>query len=694
MLSANLVNKVANLWLELSLQAKLSICLVGMAVIPLVVATAITGYNGEKALVSLVIEKNWYTAQHTADEIDRIFGEKIRVLRVAAATDEVKSMISEKQLPILKAIAGQDADILIVGVADADGNLIVRSDDKQTHERHINYSDRSYFQTAKQTGKTSTSDVLISKSTGYPGIVIAQPIQNEDQQLVGMLLITVDLRTVIDHINQTKIGQTGYIYIVNQEGRMLVHSDRELVGSGEDVLQWAPVKAVINKQNGWTEYEVGRQKRLAAYSYIPYIGWGLVAEQPVSEALQYVNQVKQTGLLMSLVATLIAALLSIIMAGMMTKRITNIAAVTDRLAAGDLNASIEITTSDEIGQLAMTFNNMVVQLKARGAELRDSEEKYRSLVENINVGVYRKTGNDASFMVYANPALARILGYHSVDELLKTDIASHFAHRESFAPLLEAIEQQGAVKNREIMLKKKDGTTIWCSVTAIRHFDLKRDMFWIDSVVEDITERKVAEETLRQAHAELEIKVSERTQELRLLNEKLQQLSIQDGLTGIANRRYFDEFLEREWQRASRERIPLSLILLDVDLFKHYNDTYGHVAGDQCLKRVARVLQGVTKRATDLAARYGGEEFALILPNTNQEGAIGLGEKILDGVRELGIRNASSVSGQIVTVSLGIATCIPSDSTTPDSLIMAADQALYQAKNAGRNQLQVASKNV
>jgi len=689
--TTTLVNKVADLWQMLSLRAKLSVYLVGMTVIPLLLTTAITGYNGEKALIELVIDHNWNAALHTAEDIDRMFGEKIRILRMAAATSEIKSMISEKQLPLLKSIEGQDADILIVTTADADGNLIARSD-AQPIERWINYSNNSYFQNAKQAGKTTISDVILSKTTGYPSIVIAQPIQDEQQKIVGILSITVELRTVMEHINRTKIGQTGYIYLVNQDGHILVHPDWKLVASQDDVSQWAPVEAVMEQKTGWTEYEVNRQKKLATYSYIHTTGWGLVVEQPLNEALEYVNHVKRTGIVMSMLAALVASLLSIIIAGMMTKRITNIAAITDHLATGNMNASLKVTSNDEIGQLALAFNKMVVQLKASRTELRDSEEKYRSLVENSNVGVYRKTGNDNSFIEYANPALAKMFGFPSVEELLQAS-AIQFSDQESFKLLIEEIDQQGAVKEREIRLKKKDGTSVWCSVTSIKHFDEKRQVFLIDSVVKDITERKIAEEALRQVHADLEIKVNERTQELRVLNEKLYRLSLEDGLTGIANRRCFDEFLQREWQRARREQLPLALIMLDVDLFKHYNDTYGHVSGDECLKRVAGVIKEVAKRATDLAARYGGEEFAIVLPNTDQANAVKLGNEILVGVRELGIRNATAVSSQIVTISLGIAVIIPSDITTPESLIIAADQALYQAKNAGRNQLQVASTN-
>ena len=689
--TTTLVNKVADLWQMLSLRAKLSVYLVGMTVIPLLLTTAITGYNGEKALIELVIDHNWNAALHTAEDIDRMFGEKIRILRMAAATSEIKSMISEKQLPLLKSIEGQDADILIVTTADADGNLIARSD-AQPIERWINYSNNSYFQNAKQAGKTTISDVILSKTTGYPSIVIAQPIQDEQQKIVGILSITVELRTVMEHINRTKIGQTGYIYLVNQDGHILVHPDWKLVASQDDVSQWAPVEAVMEQKTGWTEYEVNRQKKLATYSYIHTTGWGLVVEQPLNEALEYVNHVKRTGIVMSMLAALVASLLSIIIAGMMTKRITNIAAITDHLATGNMNASLKVTSNDEIGQLALAFNKMVVQLKASRTELRDSEEKYRSLVENSNVGVYRKTGNDNSFIEYANPALAKMFGFPSVEELLQAS-AIQFSDQESFKLLIEEIDQQGAVKEREIRLKKKDGTSVWCSVTSIKHFDEKRQVFLIDSVVKDITERKIAEEALRQVHADLEIKVNERTQELRVLNEKLYRLSLEDGLTGIANRRCFDEFLQREWQRARREQLPLALIMLDVDLFKHYNDTYGHVSGDECLKRVAGVIKEVAKRATDLAARYGGEEFAIVLPNTDQANAVKLGNEILVGVRELGIRNATAVSSQIVTISLGIAVIIPSDITTPESLIIAADQALYQAKKAGRNQLQVASTN-
>lgn len=183
------------------------------------------------------------------------------------------------------------------------------------------------------------------------------------------------------------------------------------------------------------------------------------------------------------------------------------------------------------------------------------------------------------------------------------------------------------------------------------------------------------------------IQQAELYQQLEAANQELQRLATLDGLTQVANRRRFDEYLEQEWRRLARERLPLSLIMCDVDFFKLYNDTYGHQAGDECLKQIAATLQRSAKRPADLVARYGGEEFAIVLPNTSQAGALFVAESIRKAIKSLRLAHARSSANPYVTLSLGVASTIPSLDSTCKALVAAADTALYQAKATGRDRV-------
>ncbi|KNZ41262.1 hypothetical protein AKG39_13195 [Acetobacterium bakii] len=172
-------------------------------------------------------------------------------------------------------------------------------------------------------------------------------------------------------------------------------------------------------------------------------------------------------------------------------------------------------------------------------------------------------------------------------------------------------------------------------------------------------------------------------------NEKLKKMSFFDGLTGIPNRRYFDQVLLQEISRAEREKKPLSLMIIDIDHYKEYNDTYGHLLGDQCLKIVVSVLKKNLKRSGDFLARYGGDEFILILPNTTDEGGASLAEKLRASVEEMSIPNINSLCSNVVTLSIGVVTTFSRIVRLPDDLIAAADSALYLSKEKGRNQVNV-----
>lgn len=223
----------------------------------------------------------------------------------------------------------------------------------------------------------------------------------------------------------------------------------------------------------------------------------------------------------------------------------------------------------------------------------------------------------------------------------------------------------------DIERTRKDGVKVPFMFAATPFCDLDGAVIGMVATFKDITERKYAENTLKEA------------------NERLERLSTLDGLTGVDNRRSFDQTIQQEWKRLQRTKDFLSLIMCDVDFFKLFNDTYGHQSGDDCLKSVARAMKGVARRAGDCVARYGGEEFAVILPVTGKKNAVFIAEKIRQTLEKKAIAHTKSSVAPFVTLSLGVATVIPDDQGTPELLIKCADDALYLAKSSGRNRVMV-----
>ncbi len=191
--------------------------------------------------------------------------------------------------------------------------------------------------------------------------------------------------------------------------------------------------------------------------------------------------------------------------------------------------------------------------------------------------------------------------------------------------------------------------------------------------------------SMRSQADRLQSLVEERTAALERLNQELQRLTATDGLTGVANRRRFDEALDHEWRRGVRGGMPLACVMIDIDHFKAFNDRYGHLQGDACLRQIAHALVTTAKRARDVVARYGGEEFAVVLPATTAANARLLADQLRTDVAALRIPHDASTTGPHVTISLGVASIVPKQGVAPATLVAAADRALYQAKRSGRN---------
>ena len=255
----------------------------------------------------------------------------------------------------------------------------------------------------------------------------------------------------------------------------------------------------------------------------------------------------------------------------------------------------------------------------------------------------------------------------------------------------EALDSTGLMKVRK-QLRIESKTTGFTE--AVYKVSLKgggfiwlKDQAVVEFFPEDHTSLSSGCLTMVTKEMEVEDQLKKTEAALQTANQKLERLVNLDGLTQIRNRRSFERVIQREWKRLRREGGELSLILCDVDDFKAFNDTYGHQAGDDCLRNIANVLNSKIERPADLAARYGGEEFAVILPNTSTKGAFNKAESFRKTIEMLFIPHVNSSTGDYVTVSFGVSTFIPDDNTFPDALISNADEALYKAKESGRNKV-------
>lgn len=360
----------------------------------------------------------------------------------------------------------------------------------------------------------------------------------------------------------------------------------------------------------------------------------------------------------------------------------------------DDSKSGQIPTEETVRPLEIFANlvSEIIQKSILTKKIKESEEKYRELLSNIKIGVFRGTPDGK--ILEANPAALEMFGYREAEKFLKLKIADIYQNPNDNGFFMKEIEENGIVQNKEILMRKKEGKVFWASVTATAVRNELGKVLHYDTVVEDITEQKN-------------------------LQQEVKRLLVTDELTGLYNRRYFNEKLPMVIKATESFRSSLALIMVDVDDFKHYNDTYHHLEGDEVLKEIARVCfqnirnykddEWITKFGSeefafnDWAARFGGDEFIVVLPGQNAEDALIVAERIRSAFEKISFMPKGTTSNK--TVSMGIASCYygggkakkgtkkrifpPDYEKASTELTNLADKSLFEAKKSGKNNIMI-----
>lgn len=496
----------------------------------------------------------------------------------------------------------------------------------------LNNSDREYFRQHRASPDKGTliGRPVKSRSGGQWIITASRRIDRPDGSFAGVALLTIDVAYFSKFYQRFDFGPNGSASLLNNAGIMLARSgDESEAFVGRD-LSNAPL------------FRDWKSRPAAAIYYF---------KSPIDgvQRLSYYQRSSNYPLMV-----------------LASKSQDDVLAPWRHAAATRMVFVLGLVLL--IAVIGFYLVRQLLHRQRMAQALVAKEANFRLLAEQSSDMVTR-IGLD-NRLIYVSPSCVRITGW-SAEELLDTSALAgiHPDDVERVEQVIAALKNGEAEEARFVYRQRhRDKGEIWAE--AALHVTPASDTGEIDGVVavmRDITEQKD-------------------------LQDKLASLAATDALTGLANRRAFDERLADEWARARRDGTQLSLLLIDVDHFKKFNDHYGHLAGDGCLRALGRILSAIARRPADLAARYGGEEFAVLLPNTGPDGCAEVGEAIRQALHDLAMVHAQNPPSRLVTASVGAATSVPSQASDSSTLVAAADRALYAAKDSGRDRLVVSGQ--
>ncbi len=366
-------------------------------------------------------------------------------------------------------------------------------------------SNRDYFRSIMAGGPAQITPPLVSRTTGIPTIFIVAPIQDEQgvpQGLIGAGISLSYVRVVAENL---KAYQTGYGIVVAKDGTLIHHPDSNLIMQKkitefEDASVREGGKLMTSGASGVFRYVYKGQKKMAFYRPVPIAGWSVATVVP--EAELYAPALRLLWVMVGITAllSLIVGLVILVAAFHLTKPILALSSHAQLIADGNMNPGLlSVDHDDEIGLLGRTFNLMAVNLDKEMQTIKTNEAKYRSLVDSINIGIYRSVVSPSHQFIQINPAMARVFGYESVEDMLTASPEILYRNPDDYVSYIQEVQQLGSIKSKELRFLKKDGSPIWCSISASAEYDEHGEIKWINGFTEEITERKELTEQLRQS---------------------------------------------------------------------------------------------------------------------------------------------------------------------------------------------------
>ncbi|MDF2558354.1 MAG: sensor-containing diguanylate cyclase/phosphodiesterase [Bacillales bacterium] len=683
------------------IKRKLPLMFIVLCALPLIFLSFIVYHFSSDSLVKSSKNHIMETTKLESDVLNSLIREQRTEVELAAKRDSVIQFLNNRlKENDTKELRDKEASKLAselnrrvkeVGylrrsfVIDSNGNITI---DNNNELKGMSLSDRSYFKNGMK-GKSNISEVLHSKVDGQPMVVLAAPVKDESGRIIGVFCFEFYTEFFVRFTSTIKIGETGYAYIIDKEGRVIAHPKKGEIGNVPNNKKIQEIFKNLTRDDkskmGMDSYTYNNQSKYMGYSYIPELKWVLVVAQNIEEVFAPAKFVLYIIIGITILMIIISTVLSVLASRSITMPISKLTESMNRASEGELTSVCDYKSKNELGQLSSNFNHMIKKLGssyqdlaqlneelsaqqeeiiaqndeliASQRKLTQSEERYKQALNGINDVIWEI--DLKTHKLFASEKWVEVIGYQLEDvhlrKFLKNIILPEY-RQLVFEDIKNHINLRTSNFSTELKVKTGNGEIKWILNRGNVLYDNSGNPIKLAGALTDISDNKITE-------------------------ERIQKLAFFDTLTNLPNRTVFFTELQKEIQKCEVNRTNGAVLFLDLDNFKIVNDSLGHDVGDVLLQEISGRLSSVLE-LDDMLCRFGGDEFLILKKNLKNKDEL----KVLCDEILMLLEDSFDLNGKEVfmTVSIGISV-FPENGDNTASILKNADTAMYRAKESGKN---------